>query len=101
MLIASSVTMLVNVLHVYSDIMLIQLPIFVYKNQPALFLIASVALKLVEQSVWLAINTSFFQQILLHVLHLLLALVERYSMERPVHALKESMILDQPVLIVL
>lgn len=101
MLIVSFATMLVNVLHVFSVTTLIQFPIFVSKNLHALFQIVSVALLLMDLHAWRATNTSLFQGILLHALHLLLAPMERYLMERLALALKESMILGQLVLIAL
>lgn len=98
MLIASSVTMLLNVPHVFSVIMLIQTPIFVFKNLLVLFQTVSVALLQVELYAKDVINTSFFLEIQLHVLLLLPVLMEKYLMERLAHVLKESMILDQLVL---
>lgn len=98
MLIASSVTMLLNVPHVFSVITLIQTPIYVSKNQLVLFQTVSVALLQVELYVKHAINTSFFLEIQPHALLLLPALMEKYLMERLAHVLKESMILDQLVL---
>jgi len=101
MLTASSVTMLLNVLRVFSAITLIQTPIFASKSQHVLFQTVSVALLQVELYAKHVINILFFLEIQLHVLLLLPVLMEKYLMERLAHALQENMILDQLALIAL